>query len=82
MRSSQAGTNSARAANVSLILPIAEGSRPSPQAVAQYRGILDDPAQDGAEVVNVVGDRMRSELLSRFGLNDVLKPRVWERATS
>jgi NAD(P)-dependent dehydrogenase (short-subunit alcohol dehydrogenase family) len=41
-----------------------------------------DPAQDGAEVVNVVGDRMRAELLSRIGLDDVLKPRVWEHASS
>jgi hypothetical protein len=37
-----------------------------------------DPAEDGAEVVNMVDDRMRVEFLSRIGLADALKPRVWE----
>lgn len=41
-----------------------------------------DPAQDGAEVVNAVGDRMRVELLRRIGLGDVLKPRMWEHSSS
>ena len=31
-----------------------------------------DPTQDGAEVVNMVCDRVRAELLRRIGLNDVL----------
>jgi NAD(P)-dependent dehydrogenase (short-subunit alcohol dehydrogenase family) len=33
-----------------------------------------DPTQDGAEVVNMVCDRVRTELLRRIGLNDVLTP--------
>ena len=33
-----------------------------------------DPAQDGAEVVNMVCDRVRAELLRRIGLEDVLTP--------
>ena len=31
--------------------------------------------QDGAEVVNMVLDRVRAELLRRIGLTDVLTPR-------
>jgi NAD(P)-dependent dehydrogenase (short-subunit alcohol dehydrogenase family) len=34
-----------------------------------------DPTQDGAEVVNMVSDRVRAELLHRIGLADVLTPR-------
>jgi len=33
-----------------------------------------DPAQDGAEIVNGVADRVRTELLRRMGLQDLLKP--------
>lgn len=33
-----------------------------------------DPTQDGAEVVNMVSDRVRAELLRRIGLTDVLTP--------
>jgi NAD(P)-dependent dehydrogenase (short-subunit alcohol dehydrogenase family) len=33
-----------------------------------------DPTQDGAEVVNMVCDRVRAELLRRIGLADVLTP--------
>jgi NAD(P)-dependent dehydrogenase (short-subunit alcohol dehydrogenase family) len=33
-----------------------------------------DPTQDGAEVVNMVCDRVRAELLRRIGLDDVLTP--------
>jgi NAD(P)-dependent dehydrogenase (short-subunit alcohol dehydrogenase family) len=33
-----------------------------------------DPTQDGAEVVNMVLDRVRAELLRRIGLTDVLTP--------
>jgi NAD(P)-dependent dehydrogenase (short-subunit alcohol dehydrogenase family) len=33
-----------------------------------------DPAQDGAEIVNGVADRVRTELLRRMGLEDLLKP--------
>jgi NAD(P)-dependent dehydrogenase (short-subunit alcohol dehydrogenase family) len=32
-----------------------------------------DPSDDGAEVVNAVADRMRTEVLTRFGLADLLK---------
>jgi NAD(P)-dependent dehydrogenase (short-subunit alcohol dehydrogenase family) len=35
-----------------------------------------DPAQDGAEVVNMVLDRVRAEMLRRIGLADVLTPRA------
>ena len=35
-----------------------------------------DPTQDGAEVVNMVLDRVRAELLRRIGLADVLAPRA------
>ena len=34
-----------------------------------------DPTLDGAEVVNMVSDRVRAELLRRIGLTDVLTPR-------
>ena len=33
-----------------------------------------DPSQDGAEVVNMVSDRVRAELLRRIGFADLLKP--------
>ncbi|WP_046656776.1 SDR family NAD(P)-dependent oxidoreductase [Lysobacter capsici] len=35
-----------------------------------------DPANDGAEVVNAVGDRVRAEFLRRVGLGDLLAPRM------
>lgn len=35
-----------------------------------------DPAQDGAEVVNGVADRVRSEFLRQMGLADLLSPRI------
>lgn len=60
-----------------------------PQAVAAaIVGVVDapygrrpfrvhvDPAQDGAEVVNGVADRVRAELLRRIGLGELLHPRV------
>src|SRR6202165_875571 len=34
-----------------------------------------EPTQDGAEVVNMVCDRVRADLLRRIGLNDVLTPK-------
>jgi NAD(P)-dependent dehydrogenase (short-subunit alcohol dehydrogenase family) len=34
-----------------------------------------DPTQDGAEVVNMMSDRVRAELLRRIGLGDLLTPR-------
>jgi len=33
-----------------------------------------DPAQDGAEIVNAVADRVRAELLRNIGLADLLHP--------
>jgi hypothetical protein len=33
-----------------------------------------DPANDGAEIVNGVADRVRAELLRNIGLADLLKP--------
>ncbi|MFZ1009556.1 MAG: hypothetical protein WAN65_22140, partial [Candidatus Sulfotelmatobacter sp.] len=41
-----------------------------------------DPTQDGAEVVNMVSDRVRAELLRRIGLTDVLTPRDFLRLQS
>jgi len=35
-----------------------------------------DPAQDGAEIVNGVADRMRREMFRDIGLNDLLTPRT------
>lgn len=35
-----------------------------------------DPSQDGAEVVNMVADRMRREIYRAIGLQDLLAPRV------
>ena len=35
-----------------------------------------DPSQDGAEIVNVVADRMRREIYRNIGLQDLLGPRV------
>ncbi len=36
-----------------------------------------DPAQDGGEVVGVVGDRIRAEFLRRIGLEDLLTPATY-----
>ena len=33
-----------------------------------------DPAEDGAEIVNGVAERVRAELLRNMGLGDLLKP--------
>jgi hypothetical protein len=33
-----------------------------------------DPSQDGAEVVNEVADRVRTEMYRRIGLEDLLRP--------
>lgn len=35
-----------------------------------------DPAQDGAEIVNGVADRVRAELLRAIGLGDLLRPKL------
>lgn len=35
-----------------------------------------DPSQDGAEVVNGVADRVRTEMYRRIGLEDLLQPRI------
>ncbi|MFC5143022.1 SDR family NAD(P)-dependent oxidoreductase [Actinomycetospora rhizophila] len=35
-----------------------------------------DPADDGAEVVNAVGDRVRTEFYRRIGFDDLLRPQV------
>ncbi|MDK1490657.1 SDR family oxidoreductase [Sinorhizobium sp. 7-81] len=35
-----------------------------------------DPSQDGAEIVNGVADRMRTEMYRNIGLQDLLKPHV------
>ena len=36
-----------------------------------------DPANEGAEVVNGVADRVRSELLRNMGLGDLLHPTLY-----
>ncbi|MFQ6313737.1 SDR family NAD(P)-dependent oxidoreductase [Lysobacter capsici] len=41
-----------------------------------------DPASDGAEVVNAVGDRVRAEFLRRVGLGDLLAPRMDQAAVA
>lgn len=41
-----------------------------------------DPASDGAEVVNAVGDRVRAEFLRRIGLGDLLAPRMDQAAVA
>ncbi len=35
-----------------------------------------DPSQDGAEIVNGVADRVRSEMFRRIGLEDLLRPKA------
>ncbi len=35
-----------------------------------------DPSSDGAEVVNMMADRVRAEMLRRIGLEDLLSPRA------
>jgi NAD(P)-dependent dehydrogenase (short-subunit alcohol dehydrogenase family) len=35
-----------------------------------------DPSQDGAEIVNAMGDRVRAEMFRRIGLEDLLTARV------
>jgi NAD(P)-dependent dehydrogenase (short-subunit alcohol dehydrogenase family) len=39
-----------------------------------------DPSQDGAEIVNGVADRVRSEMFRRIGLEDLLHPAMTERS--
>ena len=39
-----------------------------------------DPSQDGAEIVNGVADRVRSEMFRRIGLEDLLHPAVTEQS--
>jgi NAD(P)-dependent dehydrogenase (short-subunit alcohol dehydrogenase family) len=41
-----------------------------------------DPTQDGSEVVNMVLDRVRAEMLRRIGLGDVMIPRALSPASS
>jgi hypothetical protein len=36
-----------------------------------------DPAQDGAEIVNGVADRVRAEMYRNIGLSDLLTPIVF-----
>lgn len=35
-----------------------------------------DPSSDGAEVVNMMADRVRAEMYRRIGLEDLLRPHV------
>lgn len=49
----------------------------APRGSRPYR-VHVDPANDGAEEVNDVGDRVRREFYQRIGLEDLLTPRVGE----
>ena len=51
---------------ISRIVALPDGTRP-------FRSHVD-PADDGAEVVSAVADRIRAEFLSRIGLEDLLHP--------
>ncbi len=51
---------------ISRIVALPDGRRP-------FRSHID-PADDGAEVVNAVADRVRAEFLTRIGLEDLLHP--------
>ncbi len=46
-----------------------------PQGRRPFRRHID-PSQDGAEIVNAVADRVRSEMLRRIGLEDLLHTRA------
>jgi NAD(P)-dependent dehydrogenase (short-subunit alcohol dehydrogenase family) len=56
------------AAAIVEVVDMAHGTRP-------FR-VHIDPADDGAEVVNAVADRIRAEFLTRVGLEDLLHPRA------
>ncbi|ONG58339.1 oxidoreductase [Pseudoroseomonas deserti] len=51
---------------IAALVALPHGTRPFRRHV--------DPAQDGAEVVNAVADRLRAQLLERIGLADLLRP--------
>jgi NAD(P)-dependent dehydrogenase (short-subunit alcohol dehydrogenase family) len=57
---------SAVAAAIAEIVDMPHGTRPFRRHI--------DPADDGAEVVNAVADRIRVEFLTRVGLQDTLHP--------
>ena len=44
-----------------------------PKGERPFRAHID-PADDGAEVVNAVGDQIRTEFYRRIGLEDLLRP--------
>ncbi|RJS45247.1 SDR family oxidoreductase [Nocardioides cavernaquae] len=54
------------AEEIALVVDTPKGQRP-------FR-IHIDPVDDGAELVNAVGDRVRSEFYRRIGLEDLLRP--------
>jgi NAD(P)-dependent dehydrogenase (short-subunit alcohol dehydrogenase family) len=56
------------AAAITRIVDMPRGTRP-------FR-VHIDPADDGAAVVNAVADRIRTEFLSRIGLEDLLHPHL------
>ena len=74
-------TSKALAATVPPDADVAEVARAITRVVGlpfgkrPYR-VYVDPAQDGAEVVGVVADRIRAEFLRRIGLQDLLTPVV------
>ena len=53
---------------IARIVALPDGMRP-------FRSHVD-PADDGAEVVSAVADRIRAEFLARIGLEDLLRPAV------
>ena len=53
---------------IARVVALPDGTRP-------FRSHID-PADDGAEVVSAVADRIRAEFLTRIGLEDLLRPTV------
>jgi len=64
-----------RDADVSAVAEVIAKLAATPFGKRPFR-VQVDPMQDGAEVVNMVLDRVRAELLRRIGLADVLTPRA------
>ena len=64
-----------RDADVSAVAEVIAKLADTPFGKRPFR-VQVDPMQDGAEVVNMVLDRVRAELLRRIGLADVLTPRA------
>lgn len=53
---------------IARIVSLPKGERP-------YR-VHIDPSDDGSEVVSIVADRIRTEFLTRVGLDDLITPKT------